>query len=124
MLLEHLQKYSHPVAVDISRKLYVDNLLSGAQTKAEAIAYFNKAREIMHEGHFVLRQWSTNSKALQEQISSNTGIKWQAISPLGLQWDASKDCINFPVKNFDSPIESLTKRKVLSIASQLFDNLV
>ncbi|XP_065058547.1 uncharacterized protein LOC135686274 [Rhopilema esculentum] len=124
VLLEHLQKYSHPVAVDISQKLYVDNLLSGAPTEAEAIAYFHKAREIMHEGHFVLRQWSTNSKALQDQISSNnTGIKSQANSLLGLQWDASKDCINFPVKNFDSPIESLTKRKVLSIASQLFDPL-
>ena len=47
VLLEHLQKYSHPVAVDISQKLYVDNLLSGAQTEAEAIAYFHNAREIM-----------------------------------------------------------------------------
>ena len=95
VLLEHLQKYSHPVADDISQKLFVDNLLSGAQTEAEAIAYFHKAHKIMHEGHFVLCQWSTNSKALQEQISSNnTGIKSQAISLLGLQWDASKDCIS------------------------------
>ena len=63
-------------------------------------------------------------KHCKKKISSNnTGIKSQAISLLGLQWDASKDCINFPVKNFDSPIESLIERKVLSIASQLFDPL-
>ena len=55
VLVEHFQQYNNPVAVDLSHELYVDNLLSGVQTEAEAIAYFKKAREIMHAGHFVLR---------------------------------------------------------------------
>ena len=56
VLLKHLQRYNHPVAVDLSQKLYVDNLLSGIQSEAEALVYFETACEIMREGHFILRQ--------------------------------------------------------------------
>ena len=38
VLLEHLQKYSHPTAVDLSNKLYVVNLLSGVDNEADAIS--------------------------------------------------------------------------------------
>ena len=69
--LNILQKYSHPTAVDLSHKLYVDNLLSGVDNEAEAVAYFEKAREILKEGHFISRQWATNSAALKETIRLN-----------------------------------------------------
>ena len=75
VLLEHLQKYSHPTAVDLSNKLYVDNLLSGVENEADAITYFEKAREILREGHFTLRQWSTNSAALQEATQQKSCLK-------------------------------------------------
>ena len=124
VLLEHLQKYSHPTAVDLSNKLYVDNLLSGVDNEADAISYFEKAREILQEGHFTLRQWSTNSAALQETIRfNNAGSTSQPISLLGLSWDTSNDTLSFQAKQFDSSADSLTKRAVLSIASQLFDPL-
>ena len=42
VLLEHFQQYNDPVAVDLSHKLYVNNLLSGVQAEAEATAYFKK----------------------------------------------------------------------------------
>ena len=124
VLLEHLQKYSHPTAVDLSNKLYVDNLLSGVENEADAITYFEKAREILREGHFTLRQWSTNSAALQEAIRlNNAGSASELTSLLGLLWDTSNDTLSFQAKQFDSPADSLTKRTVLSIASQLFDPL-
>ena len=37
VLLENFQQCNDPVTVDLSHKLYIDNLLSGAQTEAEAI---------------------------------------------------------------------------------------
>ena len=124
VLLEHLQNYSHPTAVDLSNKLYVDNLLSGVHNEAEAITYFEKAREILREGHFTLGQWSTNSAALQEAIRlNNAGSASELTSLLGLLWDTSNDTLSFQAKLFDSPADSLTKRTDLSIASQLFDPL-
>ena len=38
ILLEHFQQYNDPIAVELSHKLYVDNLLSNVQTKAEVRA--------------------------------------------------------------------------------------
>ncbi len=138
MLLDHLQKYSHPTAVDISQKLYVNNILSGTETEAEAIPYYKQARSIMEEGHFVLRQWPTNSEALQAVINkNNTGIKTQAISLLGLQccpstdsisvqgkcFDTPLDSISVQGKCFDTPLGSMTKHNALRIVSQLYDPL-
>ena len=124
VLLEHFQQYNDPVAVDLSHKLYVDNLLSGVQTEAEATAYFKKAREIMQAGHFVLRQWSTNSPRLRKLINIHDLQTKSDINPvLGLLWNSSTDSISFQSKCFDSSSDVLTKRKVLSLASQLFDPL-
>ena len=124
VLLEHFQQYNDPIAVDLTHKLYVDNLLSGVQTEAEATAYYHKACKIMKEGHFVLRQWSTNSPTLLELVKADgLQTKSNVNSLLGLQWNSFTDCLSFQPKFFDSSSDVLTKRKVLSIASQLFDPL-
>ena len=104
VLLEHLQKYSHHTAVDLSHKLFVDNHLSGVDNEAEALAYFEKAREILKEGHFILRQWATNSAALKETIRLNqVGTTSQLNSLLGLSWETSNDTLSFQTKQFDLP---------------------
>ena len=124
VLLEHFQQYDDPIAIDLTHKLYVDNLLSGVQTEAEVTAYYQKACKIMREGHFVLRQWSTNSPILLELVKAHgLQTKSNVNSLLGLQWNSSTDCLSFQPKFFDSSSDVLTKRKVLSIASQLFDPL-
>ena len=124
VLLENFQQYNDPVAVDLSQKLYADNLLSGAQTEVEAIAYFKEVREILQEGHFALRQWSTNSPLLRELIKFNQlQMKSDINSVLGLLWNSFTDSLSFQSKLFDSPSAVVTKRKFLSLTSQLFDTL-
>ena len=55
VLQHHLDKFASSVAVDISEKLYVDNLLSGVDNEAAAITYFHEApRGLMQKGNFVL----------------------------------------------------------------------
>ena len=94
VLLEHFQQYNDPVAIDLSYQLYVDNLLSGVQTEVEATAYVKKRAKsfhfififiylrrvalqqvvfqgALHVGHFVLRQWSTNSPHLRDLINTH-----------------------------------------------------
>ena len=124
VLLHHLEKYSSPVAVDISQKLYVDNLHSGVENESEAISYFHEARALMLEGNFVLRQWRTTSLSLQKEVKdNNTSTQSSTVSILGLSWDTQTDTISFPVHAFDSTNTQLTKRKVLSTGSKLYDPL-
>ena len=85
VLLHHLEKFSSPVAVDISQKIFVDNLLSGVENESEAISYFHEARALMLEGNFVLRQWRTNSLSLQKEVQdNNTSTHSSTVSILGL----------------------------------------
>ena len=124
VLQHHLGQFASPVAVDISKKLYVDNLLSGVDNEADTITYFHEARGLMRKGNFVLRQWCTNSALLRNEIHQhNTGTRSSTISILGVSWDTQTDAITFPAQNFDSTSTPLTKRKVLSMASKLYDPL-
>ena len=122
VLLNRLEKFSYPVAVDISQKLY--NLLSGVENESEAISCFLEARSLMLKGNIVVRQWRTNSPSLQKKVQdNNTSTQSSTVSILGLYWDTQTDTISFPVQAFDSTNSQLTKRKVLSMASILYDPL-
>jgi len=124
VLQHHLDKFPLSVAVDISEKLYVDNLLSGVENEADAISYFHEACDLMQKGNFVLRQWCTNSDLLRNEVHQhNTGTRSSTISILGLPWDTKSDKISFPVHNFDSTNTQLTTCHVLSMASKFYDPL-
>ena len=124
VLQHHLDQFDSPVAVDISEKLYVDNLLSGVENEASAISYFHEARDLMQKGNLILRQWCTNSALLRHEVQQhNTGTRSSTISILGLSWDTKTDTISFPVQNFDSTNTQLTKRHALSMTSKLYDPL-
>eukprot|EP00794_Sanderia_malayensis_P001767 gene1767-biopygen1613 len=124
VLLHHLEQFRTPVAVDISEKLYVDNLLSGVDNEADTISYFHEARHLMQQGNFVLRQWCSNSKLLCDLAREHsTSTKSFIVSILGLSWNTRNDDISFPALTFASASTTLTKRKVLSMTSKLYDPL-
>ena len=118
ILQKHFQHYNVRVAVYLSHKLYIDNLLSGGQTEAEATAYYHRALDSM-KGRFVLRQWSTNSPNLLDIIKAHGfQTKYDTNSLLSLQWNSSTDCHLFQPKVIDSSSDVLTKHTGLSIACQ------
>ena len=66
-ICHHLKKYaaSHPELVKkISQSIYVDDVVSGAETEEEALAMYREA--ILQEGGFNLRKLTTNSTKLQK----------------------------------------------------------
>ena len=85
VLLHHLEKFRTPVAIDLSQKIYVYNLLSCVENESEAVSYFYEARALMLEGNFVLRQSCTNSSLLQNEVQKhNTSTQSSTVSILGL----------------------------------------
>ena len=61
----HLNKFKSPVADDMMRNLYVDNIISGSDPEEQAIQYCAEARSIMAKEKFNLRSWASNSNAVQ-----------------------------------------------------------
>lgn len=131
--LVHLAKQCEndlPLAAETLRKgFYVDDLIYGCDTEEEAIAYKNELIAAMEPAKLMLRKWTSNSEQFLETIPEEKSEKiLQAFDKdlvtkaLGLQWDPIKDTFSFNVK-FQWDTLPLTKRKLLSQASKLFDPL-
>ena len=122
----HLNTFNTPIAHDMKRNLYVDNIISGCDTEEQVIHYYKEARAIMNQAKFNLRSWASNSHQLQSLAQSEgTADKDPAVSLLGLLWSTPTDTITFPPKQFLISTEehSVTKRIVLQMASKIYDPL-
>lgn len=123
------EKGSYPIGAMITKRdFYVDDLLTGADTKEEAEIIRNEVSLLLEKGKFQLRKWASNCSDLIQNISSNETEhaiinldKQQTIKTLGLQWNSSADVFQFKISKFTT--SRISKRTILSDISQIFDPL-
>ena len=75
-LNHHFAKYAETypeVVKELGHCMYVDDLTSGADSDMEGFALVRTAKDILAEGRFNLREFATNSKALETMITSYIG---------------------------------------------------
>ncbi|XP_076283502.1 uncharacterized protein LOC143210496 [Lasioglossum baleicum] len=107
---------------------YVDDVITGANTYAEAAIIRDDLIQLCKQGGFDLRQWASNDVRLIEGLDSNTDTTHvlldleQTIKTLGIHWDARRDEITYSVNEF-SQRDRVTKRTMLSQIASLFDPL-
>ncbi|XP_074641220.1 uncharacterized protein LOC141898970 [Tubulanus polymorphus] len=122
-LQKHLEGYRSLIASDVMNKLYVDNLLTGVDSEAEALRYYHEAREIMQHGSFTLRQWASNCPAVNDQARRDlVHDQSDSVTIFGLKWDPITDTIFLAGKQFEGD-RDLTKRTITSRAASIFDPL-
>lgn len=113
----------------IQNHFYVDDLMSGGNNLEEATNLQQQIIQILQSGGFELRKWASNQKELlsnipihqQELHSVNVPEESQAIKTLGLNWNPIHDFFYFQVHL--TPVDTITKRHILSDVSRLFDPL-
>ena len=111
------------------RHFYVDDLLSGASTKEEAMQLVTELQEMMKKGGFSLRKWISTIpdvlKNIPEELravdTQHTFDKDQSVKILGIAWLPGTDTFTFNITV--SQHEVLTKRRVLSDVARIFDPL-
>lgn len=121
----------YPIGSNIALKdFYVDDLLSGANTIAEANIAQKELRELLSRGGFNLRKWASNNTTILEELPENlkeTGlhsIKFdETIKTLGLLWNSVTDTFQFKVSLKPETKQDISKRTILSESSRLFDPL-
>ncbi len=72
VLQYHIQTYKEQDPEFVSKLcegFYVDDLVTGADSRGEGFKLYEKAKERMLEGGFRLRKWKTNDKVLEEKIN-------------------------------------------------------
>ncbi|XP_011685530.1 PREDICTED: uncharacterized protein LOC105448572 [Wasmannia auropunctata] len=111
----------------VERDFYVDDLLTGADTIADAKLIINETLQLLRLGSFELSKWASNSPELLENIGDRQGnsvIINDGVHPriLGAQWDQSEDTLGFCYQT-DINHHTVSKRTILSEVAKLFDPL-
>lgn len=80
-ILHHLQLYQQqcPEIVELlSNQLYVDDFVTGTDSEEKAFEIYKLSKQVMSEGGFNLRKWTSNSIKLNERIFEDPNQKTMA----------------------------------------------
>lgn len=116
-------------AAALRQDIYVDDILTGASSIADAKELQQQLSELSMAGGFPLRKWSANEADLLthlplEHRTQRDLRSWQAQeshATLGVQWHPSIDSFSFTTRAI--AVQAITKRSVLSLTARLFDPL-
>ncbi|XP_054719215.1 uncharacterized protein LOC129228558 [Uloborus diversus] len=126
--LAHDEKLNYPLASEITlNDFYVDDLLTGANSKNEASAIISEINNLMQSGGFTLRKWSSNYPEilndLPDNVKSNSHsvmIHDDSLKILGIIWTTKTDSFKI---NVNLNLEVISKRQLLSAIAHIFDPL-
>lgn len=127
--LAHDEHDAFPLASEkVKLDYYVDDLMTGCETIETGERLYRDMNELLKKGGFELQKWETNNEALADKIFKSKYEKSKPLNEkaddllkiLGLTWHQSADCFRYTVQLPDQQ-EPITKRKVISNISRLFD---
>lgn len=116
------------IAKIIRRDFYVDDLLTGADSKEHAKYIVKHSSQVLARGCFKLRKWTSNEPSILRDVGATGDISDNVIfsgkdktKTLGLIWRPSLDILAYEVRVNDNT--RVTKRQILAEIAQIFDPL-
>lgn len=152
----HLEQYlqTQPDLVKkLSKSIYVDDIVTGADDEEQAHQVFRKSKDLLKEGGFNLRKFCSNSASLQEAVDQEGGVVSSDHQPgtthaseetytrctlgtgenmrsgelkvLGVHWNVSSDQLVMSLEEIATTARELqpTKRNVVSLVGKFYDPL-
>ena len=104
----------------------MDNVVTGTNCHDKALEYYSLSRNYLQKAGMNLRQWTSNSIALNRRAQDDNAHAAQTTKILGLTWNSTNDTLSLSLENMikkSEAITKLTKRSTISFASKLFDPL-
>ncbi|GFT34777.1 uncharacterized protein TNCV_3241051 [Trichonephila clavipes] len=101
--------------------MYIDDVLTGAETLLEAKELKNQLFNIFAKGGMVLHKWCRNNTELMAVSENYDFSDSSEIKVLGVYWNPKHDCFIFRVKIDLHKLN--TKRVVLSTIARIYDPL-
>ena len=119
----HLEKENSATSKNIKNDFYVDNLISGADNKKDAVRLYRDAKRLFEDVSMNLREWLTNSPKVINQIKPKDQIEERVTKVLGLVWNTNADELSISTKKLEIQQPATTKREVLTTLASLYDPL-
>jgi hypothetical protein len=115
----------------LENSFYMDDLIHGSDSLPAAIQLQNDLITLLKSGGFNLRKWKSNAPELlsnvdvdQKQQDNFNFKQAETTKALGLKWCPQEDYFTFCMSTTSTiPSEKLTKRKLLSELSKVYDPL-
>ena len=144
MQIELDQRKYPAAAAELSKNLYVDDLLTGTDTVSEALNLHRECVALLDGASLQLRKWCSNSLDVLQQIPEHLrgekahvlltgnltdeaeidGEKAAISSALGVEWNVEEDTLRFSgFAKMTLTVEGCTKRSVTSNVCKFFDPL-
>ena len=111
-----------PATRELLNNLYMDNILTGADSQEEAENLYQTFCHIFSLAGMQLDKWSTNNEGLQAKLLLDNRQP-TSHKILGVEWDKEKDSFVFKGVIHQNLKLPLNKRSVLSILGSFFDPL-
>ena len=119
----HLQATDDAITTQLQRDLYVDNLITGTDSAADAVDLYRKAKTTFKSAHMNLRSWSSNSEAFLEQVPQEDRDERTGFKVLGLRWHRVDDTLAVPAPDSASLQAATTNRAILHCVAAVYDPL-
>jgi len=91
----NLAQKESPTSQNMLNNLYVDNIVTGCSSEAEAVNYYNGARTIMKSAHFNLRRCASNNSLLMDRANRDKVVDTNnPVNILELQRNTQDDILS------------------------------
>ena len=80
----HLNEKDNWITKDLTENLYMDNVVTGTNRDDKALEYYSLSRSYLQEAGMNLRQWTSNSTALNRRAQEDNAHAAQTTKILGL----------------------------------------
>ncbi|CAI2348007.1 unnamed protein product [Caenorhabditis sp. 36 PRJEB53466] len=116
-----LSSQDQPIARDMARNLYVDNVYIGVDSIEEAKEAYHQSKEILKQAQMNLCQYVSNCTESNQFFAEQEHAEPESVMQklLGVSWDTSTDEFIFSFPSVAA--ELMTKRKTLKIVAGIYD---
>ena len=87
----HLERYGGELAKKIKNEIYVDNLITGSDSKDDAINLYKESKAIFKAASMNLREWTCNNPRVNQFMEFSDMTDGDLVQVLGDSWKVTPD---------------------------------
>ncbi|MEW8547625.1 MAG: hypothetical protein AB2693_29305, partial [Candidatus Thiodiazotropha sp.] len=87
----HLKSYKSATAYKIRENIYVDNVITDAESTQDAVQFYEESKQIFTKTGMNLRDWASNDEVVVAEIPSHDRSLGHKLKALGLTWTMKDD---------------------------------